>query len=73
MKTHRRQQRPRGHLAGTDQLLDLEQLDFAGRAVSDDRVAGSQIDSDDVWFSHGLYGFFQGSTLPSRLITRWWL
>ncbi|KFB66097.1 MAG: hypothetical protein CAPSK01_004592 [Candidatus Accumulibacter vicinus] len=56
MKTHRRQQRPCSHLARTDQLLDFKQLDLspAGRAVSDNRIAGSQIDSDDVWFFHGL-------------------
>jgi hypothetical protein len=75
METHRRQQGSRGHLARTDQLLDFEQFDLplAGRAVGDDRVAGAEIDADDVLFFHCTDGFSQGSTLPSRPITRWWL
>jgi hypothetical protein len=61
MVTHRRQQRSRRNLAGTDQLLDFEQFDLllAGRAVGDDRIAGAEIDADDVRFSHFLQSVSQ--------------
>ncbi len=56
VEADRRQQRPRGNLAGSDQLLDLEQLDllFSRRRVGDDGVAGAEIDADDVRLLHGL-------------------
>jgi hypothetical protein len=54
MVAHRRQQRSRRDLAGSDELFDLEQFDLlpAGRGVGDDGIAGAEIDADNVLFVH---------------------
>ena len=54
MKTHGRQRGSRGDLAWPDQLLDLEQFDvlFPRGCVGNNRVAGSEVNADDVILIH---------------------
>ena len=48
--THRWQQRPCRYLTGTDELFDLEDANVLGPRldIRDDRIAGAQIDTDEV-------------------------